>query len=83
MHLLHRAQTRGPQREKAPDAILDEIRGIVAAGGREVTLLGQNVTAYHWDDDLDFAGLLEQVAAMTGLERIRFLTGHPATCTRT
>jgi len=68
--------TRGPQREKAPDAIIDEIRGIVAAGGREVTLLGQNVTAYS-APDLDFAGLLRRVADVAGLERIRFLTGHP------
>ncbi|RKZ16710.1 tRNA (N6-isopentenyl adenosine(37)-C2)-methylthiotransferase MiaB [bacterium] len=69
--------TRGPQREKAPEVIMAEIRGIVAAGGREVTLLGQNVTAYHWQDELDFAALLEQVADIEQLERIRFLTGHP------
>jgi tRNA-2-methylthio-N6-dimethylallyladenosine synthase len=69
--------TRGPQREKAPAAILAEIRTIVEAGGREVTLLGQNVTAYRWGDELDFAGLLQEVARLDGLERIRFLTGHP------
>ena len=69
--------TRGPQSEKHPDTILQEIAGIVAGGGREVTLLGQNVTAYRWGRDLDFAALLEQVAALPGLERIRFLTGHP------
>lgn len=69
--------TRGPQSEKAPEVILAEIAGIVAGGGREVTLLGQNVTAYRWQGTLDFAGLLEQVAAIDGLERIRFLTGHP------
>ena len=69
--------TRGPQSEKAPDTIVEEIRGIVAAGGDEVTLLGQNVTAYRWGDGLDFAGLLELVTEVEGLERIRFLTGHP------
>ena len=69
--------TRGPQSEKAPDTILQEIRGIVAAGGREVTLLGQNVTAYKWGNELDFAGLVELVAGLGDLERIRFLTGHP------
>ncbi|MCP4571243.1 MAG: tRNA (N6-isopentenyl adenosine(37)-C2)-methylthiotransferase MiaB [bacterium] len=69
--------TRGPQCEKDPAAILDEIRGIVDAGGREVTLLGQNVTAYHWQGELDFAALLERVAAVDELRRIRFLTGHP------
>ncbi|HPF71932.1 MAG TPA: MiaB/RimO family radical SAM methylthiotransferase, partial [Candidatus Krumholzibacteria bacterium] len=69
--------TRGPQSEKHPDAIVQEIAGIVAAGGREVTLLGQNVTAYRWQGGLDFAALLEVVSAIDGLERIRFLTGHP------
>ncbi len=69
--------TRGPQSEKTPDTILAEIRGIVAAGGREVTLLGQNVTAYRWGEDLDFAGLVALVAEVDGLDRIRFLTGHP------
>jgi len=69
--------TRGPQSEKEPAAILAEIEGIVADGGREVTLLGQNVTAYRWGGDLDFAALLARVATVDGLERIRFLTGHP------
>ncbi|MEN8005445.1 MAG: tRNA (N6-isopentenyl adenosine(37)-C2)-methylthiotransferase MiaB [Candidatus Krumholzibacteriota bacterium] len=69
--------TRGPQSEKDPDTILKEIRGIVAAGGDEITLLGQNVTAYRWGEGLDFAGLLDLVAQVEGLERIRFLTGHP------
>ncbi|MFN2370228.1 MAG: tRNA (N6-isopentenyl adenosine(37)-C2)-methylthiotransferase MiaB [Candidatus Krumholzibacteriia bacterium] len=69
--------TRGPQSEKHPDTILAEIAGIVAAGGREVTLLGQNVTAWRWGPDLDFAALLALVAQVDGLERIRFLTGHP------
>jgi tRNA-2-methylthio-N6-dimethylallyladenosine synthase len=68
--------TRGPQREKAPEVIEREIRDIVAAGGREVTLLGQNVTAYR-APDLDFAGLLRLIDPIEGLERVRFLTGHP------
>ncbi len=69
--------TRGPQREKDPETIAQEIRTIVAAGGREVTLLGQNVTAYNWNGQMDFAALLQVVAEQPGLERIRFLTGHP------
>ena len=40
-------------------------------------MLGQNVTAYRWRGELDFAGLLTQVARLDGLARIRFLTGHP------
>ncbi len=69
--------TRGPQSEKSPDDIMAEIRMLVDAGGEEVTLLGQNVTAYNWRGGLDFAALLEQVATIEGLRRIRFLTGHP------
>ena len=69
--------TRGPQSEKSPEAILAEISGIVAGGGTEVTLLGQNVTAYNWQGGMDFAALIEKVAEIGGLERIRFLTGHP------
>jgi len=69
-------KTRGPQREKSPEIIEQEIRAIIAAGGSEVTLLGQNVTAYR-TDDLSFAGLLTRLAKLDGLERIRFLTGHP------
>ncbi len=69
-------ETRGPQREKTPEAIIAEIEGIVGAGGAEVTLLGQNVTAYK-SPELDFAGLLRRVAEIDGLDRIRFLTGHP------
>ncbi len=69
--------TRGPQSEKSPEAIIEEISGIVAGGGREVTLLGQNVTAYNWQQNMDFAKLVEEVAEIDGLERIRFLTGHP------
>ena len=68
--------TRGPQREKDPGLIRAEIERIVAVGGREVTLLGQNVTAYRWQK-LDFAGLLKLVVGIEGLQRIRFLTGHP------
>jgi len=69
-------ETRGPQREKSPAAIVTEIESIVATGGAEVTLLGQNVTAYT-SPDMDFAGLLRRVAGIEGLDRIRFLTGHP------
>ncbi len=69
--------TRGPQSEKSPAAIIEEISGIVSSGGREVTLLGQNVTAYNWQGGMGFAALLEKVSEVPGLERIRFLTGHP------
>ncbi len=69
-------ETRGPQSAKPLAAIVTEIEAVVAAGGREVTLLGQNVSAYR-TDEADFAGLLRAVHGVPGLERIRFLTGHP------
>jgi tRNA-2-methylthio-N6-dimethylallyladenosine synthase len=60
--------------------VLDEVRGLAAAGYREVTLLGQNVNAYGVDfrpRHMDFADLLEAVNAVDGIERIRFVTSHP------
>lgn len=69
--------TRGPQAEKTPGTIIDEIKNLVDAGGREVTLLGQNVTAYNYQKTMDFADLIYEVDKIDGLERIRFLTGHP------
>ena len=71
--------TRGRERSHAPGAILDEIRGLVADGCREVTLLGQTVNAYGRDltPPTDLAALFEQVAAVSGLARIRFTTSNP------
>jgi tRNA-2-methylthio-N6-dimethylallyladenosine synthase len=71
--------TRGRERSHAPAVILDEIRGLVAGGCREVTLLGQTVNAYGRDLDpaTDLAALLEQVDAIEGLARIRFTTSNP------
>jgi tRNA-2-methylthio-N6-dimethylallyladenosine synthase len=72
--------TRGPQVSRAPQVVLDEIRGLAQAGYKEVTLVGQNVNAYGVDmrpRQMDFADLLEAVNAIDGLERIRFVTSHP------
>jgi len=72
--------TRGPQVSRPVQVVLDEVRGLAAAGYREVTLLGQNVNAYGVDfrpRHMDFADLLEAVNAVDGIERIRFVTSHP------
>ena len=72
--------TRGPQVSRPPSVILDEVKGLAAAGYREVTLLGQNVNAYGTDlrpRRVDFADLLAAVNAIKGIERIRFVTSHP------
>lgn len=70
--------TRGKQRSRRPDDILDEVRELVGLGYREVTLLGQNVNAYGKDLDSNYtmADLLEDTAK-TGIDRVRFVTSHP------
>ena len=71
--------TRGRERSHAPDVIVAEIRGLAAAGCREVTLLGQTVNAYGRDlsPPTDLAALLERVNDIDGIERIRFTTSNP------
>lgn len=72
--------TRGRQKSRASDAILEECSRRIAQGAREITLLGQNVNAYGQDktgDGTSFFKLLSQVAALPGLERLRYVTPHP------
>ena len=70
--------TRGKERSRAMEDILAEIRSLIQAGYKEVTLLGQNVNSYGKDLHLEggFAKLLEE-SAKTGIPRIRFTTSHP------
>ena len=70
--------TRGRERSRKIEEILDEVKDLKEKGYLEVTLLGQNVNAYGKDLDLgyDFATLLEEVAKI-GIPRIRFVTSHP------
>jgi len=70
---------RGREISRSAEKILDEVRQLVAAGVTEVTLLGQNVNSYAAKNpgEPDFPGLLRQVAAVDGLERLRFTTSHP------
>ena len=70
--------TRGKQRSRLPEDIIDEVKDLVRKGYKEVTLLGQNVNAYGKDLKLDYgmANLLENVAK-TGIDRVRFVTSHP------
>jgi tRNA-2-methylthio-N6-dimethylallyladenosine synthase len=74
--------TRGRERSRDLPSILQEARQLVADGYREVTLLGQNVDSYYWLDDatgvtITFARLLEEVALISPLLRVRFSTSHP------
>jgi len=71
---------RGAERSRDPESILREVEDLRAKGYREVTLLGQNVDSYSWNADgrtLTFPGLLEKVALIDPLLRIRFSTSHP------
>ena len=75
--------TRGRERSRDPDSILSECLDLYKNGYREVTLLGQNVDSYHWHSGTEgepaccFADLLEKVAGISPLLRVRFSTSHP------
>lgn len=70
--------TRGKQRSRKPEYIINEVKDLIKQGYKEVTLLGQNVNAYGKDlnNDYKMGDLLRDVAK-TGIERIRFMTSHP------
>ncbi|MCX6641293.1 MAG: tRNA (N6-isopentenyl adenosine(37)-C2)-methylthiotransferase MiaB [bacterium] len=67
---------RGRERSRPPEEIYREINEAVAAGFPEVMLLGQNVNSYR-HEEVGFPELLDGVAQITGLKRLRFLTSHP------
>jgi len=73
--------TRGDEVSRPFDSVLEEIRQLAQQGVREVTLLGQNVNAYAGSMSdgalVDLATLIHHVAAIAGIERIRFTTSHP------
>ena len=70
---------RGRERSRKPEAIIREIRRLVADGVTEVMLLGQNVNSYGktLDAPMSFAELLSEIEKIDGLRRIRFMTSHP------
>jgi len=72
--------TRGRERSRDPLSIINEAKDLFDKGYREVTLLGQNVDSYKWAVDnqsVNFAQLLEKVALVDPLLRVRFSTSHP------
>ncbi|MCE8525522.1 tRNA (N6-isopentenyl adenosine(37)-C2)-methylthiotransferase MiaB [Ruegeria pomeroyi] len=72
--------TRGAEVSRPADRILREANELVERGVREITLLGQNVNAYHGagpNGDMTLAGLIWELDKIDGLERIRFTTSHP------
>ena len=74
---------RGRERSRAPEDILDEVRGLVEQGYKDITLLGQNVNSYGKDlpEPMDFSDLLSAVNDIPGDFLIRFMTSHPKDAT--
>ncbi|HOT59520.1 MAG TPA: tRNA (N6-isopentenyl adenosine(37)-C2)-methylthiotransferase MiaB [Spirochaetales bacterium] len=74
---------RGRETARSPESILYELDALAANGVREITLIGQNVNSYQWNDatlNIGFAKLLDMIAEHckhTAIQRIRFLTSHP------
>ncbi|MGL5912726.1 MAG: tRNA (N6-isopentenyl adenosine(37)-C2)-methylthiotransferase MiaB [Bacteroidales bacterium] len=73
--------TRGGERSRSAQSIINEVKQAVAQGYKEITLLGQNVNSYHYPaesaGEISFALLLEQVAQISPQLRVRFSTSHP------
>jgi len=73
--------TRGAEASRPVRAVVDEIARLASAGVREVTLLGQNVNAYHGLGEdgraVGLAGLIRAAAAVPGITRVRYTTSHP------
>ena len=67
---------RGPEKNREPRSVLDEVREVVEGGITEVTLLGQTVNSYRWES-WDFPRLLRAVARVGGIRRVRFTSPHP------
>lgn len=71
---------RGAERSRNPESVLREVKELFEMGYREVTLLGQNVDSYNWESNslmVGFPRLLEEVAGVDPLLRVRFSTSHP------
>lgn len=77
--------TRGAEVSRPVDQLIDEARRLSGQGVRDLTLLGQNVNAYHGRDSkgqaVSLAGLLERLSQIDGLSRLRYTTSHPADVT--
>lgn len=73
--------TRGAEYSRPLADVTAEARALAERGVREITLLGQNVNAYHGAGGAGFADLLRELALITGIERLRYTTSHPSEMT--
>jgi tRNA-2-methylthio-N6-dimethylallyladenosine synthase len=78
--------TRGSEASRPVGAVIDEVARLASAGVREVTLIGQNVNAYHGLDGqgraVGLAALIRAVASVPGIRRVRYTTSHPKDMSR-
>lgn len=74
---------RGRERSRLSEAIIDEIKGLVKDGYKEIMLLGQNVNSYgkDLDESINFSGLLKKIDNIDGNFRVRFMSSHPKDAT--
>ncbi len=68
--------TRGRERSRDPQNIVEEVKQLVDQGFKQVTLLGQNVNSYNYEN-YDFADLIDSVSKVNGIHRVRFTSPHP------
>jgi tRNA-2-methylthio-N6-dimethylallyladenosine synthase len=68
--------TRGRERSRDPENVVQEVKRLVSEGYKQVTLLGQNVNSYKYEE-FDFADLIRKVSDVEGVERIRYTSPHP------
>ena len=75
---------RGRERSRDFDCVINEVKEVIAAGYKEITLLGQNVNSYNKDLDADkrFPALLKAISEIEGNFIVRFMTSHPRDCTK-
>ncbi|MFZ7120452.1 MAG: tRNA (N6-isopentenyl adenosine(37)-C2)-methylthiotransferase MiaB [Eubacteriaceae bacterium] len=71
--------TRGRERSRNPQNIINEVENLAKSGCKEITVLGQNVNSYGktFDNPISFSSLLRSLCKINGIDRIRFMTSHP------
>ena len=73
--------TRGAEYSRPVASVMEEAEALAARGVREITVLGQNVNAYHGEGGAGFSDLLSKLAQIDGIERLRYTTSHPVEMT--
>ncbi len=75
-------KVRGRERSREPEAVIDEVRGLIESGYKEILLLGQNVNSYGKGGSMDFPQLLKALDELEGEFVISFMTSHPKDCSK-